>query len=61
MSILVITGTALTQGEHTSPAKTDNSQPVKVSAIRLAVAKAVLSKTSTKEIRINPATADGGI
>lgn len=60
-ALIAITSTMLTQGNRTHPAKTDSSQTVRVSALKLAEAKAVLSRANTRQNRNNLATADGGI
>jgi hypothetical protein len=60
-AVIVISGTTLIQGNRTHPAKADSSQTVRVSALKLAEAKAVLSRANTRQNRNNLATADGGI
>jgi hypothetical protein len=60
-AFIVISSTTFTQGNRTHPAKADSSQTVKASALKLAEAKAVLSRANTRQNRNNLATADGGI
>ena len=61
VAVLMIAGTALTRNDHTTPAKPGNGQTVKVSAMKLAEAKAILSKINVRQTKVSPTTADGGI
>lgn len=61
VAVLMIAGTTLTRNDHNKPAKSDSSQTVKVSAMKLAEAKAFLSKINVRENKVSPTPADGGI
>lgn len=58
---LMFAGTALTQGNRMPNGKADNNQQVKISAFKLAEARAYFSKATVRQNKINLATADGGI
>ncbi len=61
VAVLMIAGTTLTKNDHNKPAKSDSGQAVKVSAMKLAEAKAFLSKVNVRQNKVSPTTADGGI
>jgi len=61
VAVLMIAGTTLNRNCHNTPVKSGNCQTVKVSAIKLAEAKAILSKINVRQTKVSPTTADGGI
>ncbi|WP_342648267.1 hypothetical protein [Mucilaginibacter sp. CSA2-8R] len=61
VAVLIISGTPFTKPVHNLRTKADSNRTSKFSALKLAEAKAFLSRANVRQDKIYPISADGGI
>jgi hypothetical protein len=61
VAVLIIAGTPFTKTVQAPHAKSENTRTSKFSALKLAEAKAFLSRANVRQDKFYPITADGGI